>query len=250
MVKTHSLFLIGLPGCGKTTVVEKLQAFQRNAALGGVNVAVRESVGFDFAVQPEEQACLVWDAREQFDAYEPDWLQSFFAQTEQVMVTHWTTLDLMAQSQFNQQLKTWFKGRVFFADTLTPAKAMSLLSAESDSALNSASNLFEQDLVVLEVSIGRVVLDHLLFVLEMAQQNHQRPIWRAEGTLLTQEYVNPVVLDMTRSQLRTEGLQLKSGTEPQLLLGQLTFWLDKSIDPVQVQDWLTATLAPGERIVI
>jgi len=250
MVITHSLFLMGLPGCGKTSVVEKLQAFQCNAAFGDVNVAVRESVDFDFAAKPEEQACLVWDARETFDAYEPDWLQSFFAKTKPLIVTYWTTLDLMTQSQFNRELKTWFNGKVFFADTLTPVKAMSLLSAESDSASNPASSLFERDLVVLEVSIGRVVLDHLLFVLEMVQQNHQRPIWRAEGTLLTQEYVNPVVLDMTRGQLRTEGLQPKSGTEPQVLLGQLTFWLDKSIDPAQLQDWIVATLAPGERIVI
>jgi hypothetical protein len=132
MVKTHNLFLIGLPGCGKASVVERLQAFQRNGSFDGVNVAVHESIGFDFAVQPEEQACLVWDAREPFDAYEPDWLQSFFAQTKHLIITNWTRLDLVAQSQLNQQLKAWFKGCVFFADTLTPAKATLLLSAQLD----------------------------------------------------------------------------------------------------------------------
>lgn len=248
MTRINNLFLIGLPGCGKTQVVTQLDALKPLGTFELSDLIVRESIGFDFAARPEEQACLVWDARENFEAYETVWLNAFFAQSDRLMITHWTQLDLMLQSQFSRQLKTWFDGAVFYADTLVSHKLSSLLAPVSTP--KPMFSPIEQDVVTINFSIGRVVLDHLLFVLDMVQQNHQRPIWRAQGMLSTQEYVNPVMLDMTRSQLRTYGASVASHKQDDVTMRQLMFWMNPAFDQVQLRDWLAATLAPGERIGI
>ncbi|AHF00551.1 hypothetical protein THIAE_01155 [Thiomicrospira aerophila AL3] len=249
MLQQIKLFLIGLPGSGKSTVAAKIAEVVAQAGLAeSVALSLREAVGFDFARYEDEQACLVWDAREVLSFYDETWLEAFFDQADRLVISHWTQLDLIAQSRLNQQLKRWFNGQLFYADTLSNNKATALLTLKS-----AGYRLFshaDAQLIPLRLTMGRVVLDHLLFILEMVQQNYQRPIWRANGLLLTQEYANPVVVDMTHSQLRTGGGSLEQLDELGAGLGQLEFWLDQSFDQAQLQEWLVASLAPGERIGI
>ena len=249
MPQQIKLFLVGLPGSGKSTVAAKIaEVIAQAGSVESVALSLREAVGFDFALDEDEQACLVWDAREVLDFYDETWLKAFFDQADSLVITHWTQLDLMAQSQLNQQLKRWFNGQLFYADTWGVKKTMTLVRSPLTSG-----KLFEQagaNLVSLRLQLGRVVLDHLLFILEMVQQNYHRPIWRANGLLLTQEYANPVVVDMTHSQLRTYGAALEQYDASAARIGELTFWHDQSLDQAQLQEWLVASLAPGERIGI
>ena len=249
MLLQIKLFLIGLPGSGKSNLVARLHALIGQVAMPlSVSFSLRESQGFDFQCAEDEQACLVWDAREVLDFYDETWLAAFFAQADRLVITQWTQLDLMAQSQLNQQLKRWFNGQLFYADTLDVKKATALLG--SPLITGKSFDQVGTDIVPLCLPLGKVVLDHLLFILEMVQQNYHRPIWRANGLLLTQEYANPVIIDMTHSQLRTRGGKLEPLDEMGAGLGQLEFWLDQSFDQAQLQEWLVASLAPGERIGI
>lgn len=249
MLQQIKLFLIGLPGSGKSKLVARLHALIGQVAMPlPVSFSLREAQGFDFQCVEDEQACLVWDAREVLDFYDEAWLAAFFAQTDRLLISHWTRLDLMAQSQLNQQLKRWFNGQLFYADTLDVKKATALLAPPLITGKS-----FDQagaHIVPLCLPLGKVVLDHLLFILDMVQQNYQRPIWRASGLLLTQEYANPVIVDMTHSQLRTHGGRLEPLDELGAGLGQLEFWIDSSFDQAQLREWLVASLAPGERIGI
>ncbi len=212
------------------------------------SLSLREAEGFDFNCADDEQACLVWDAREDLAVYQAAWLEAFFAQTDRLVITHWIELDIIAQSQLLRQLRSWFDGQLFYAHTLDAKKATSLLTLPF--AHHKPCDYPGVSLVSLRLSLGRVVLDHLLFVLEMVQQNGQRPIWRAQALLDTQEYVNPVVIDMTHSQLRTHGAAVEPFDPLGMRVGDVTFWLDSALDQAQLREWLVASLAPGERIGI
>ncbi|SFR62864.1 hypothetical protein [Thiomicrospira sp. ALE5] len=244
MRQNHKLFLIGLPGSGKSSVVTKLKGLMEPTGMAQlIDARLREADGFDFSLDKDEQACLVWDVREHFSAYPEDWLKAFFAQADRLVLTNWTQLDLMAQNRFKRQLKDYYGSAVFYADTLAPEKAAALFAP-----LKQAFPCFSDagaNLHHITLPMGCVVLDHLLFVLDMVQQNYQRPIWRAAALLDTLEYANPVVLDMTHSQLRTFGWPLDRPVNNKLMPGQLNVWLDASFDHAQLQEWLDASLAPG-----
>lgn len=244
MEHINNLLLIGLPGSGKSRVYRALEY------LLPVECSVRESIGFDFSIRDNEQAWLIWDAREGFDYYDPEWLRAFFSQSHVLVVNFWTALDLTQQSMFKRQLKQWFSGSLCYADMLDKPMLQRALMSKFSGPIFLAPG---EGLTQFTCHLGRVVLDHLLFVLDRVQQQYANPIWRGEGVFNTLEYANPVKLEMSRAQLHSYGVQATHNqlTSPSITgLGELKLWISQDINLAELNEWLVASLAPGEVISI
>lgn len=98
------------------------------------------------------------------------------------------------------------------------------------------------ELETLRVQCPKMVLSHLLFVLEASRQAGQLSWWRVKGCLMTAEYVNPVAIEGTVNRLDTYAADL-SEDSPEM--GWITLE-GLNLDAEVLQEGLRASVAQGD----
>lgn len=222
-----SVCLVGWPGAGKTRLVQSL----KDSALA----EWQESAGLVWAVEPHQQAWVVIDARSPIE--DQDELARLLHAGDALVLMFWEAVGLDDQAWWLKQLKHSVPNKPYATcvyQTISASVIEKLLQAPP-----SAQNPNWPALARLEFSLPKVVLEHLLFVLDSAKQNMGLDIWRVQAVLDTQEYINPVAIEGTR--LRWDSFAATSDE-----LGQLRIE-GRNLDASQIQDWLQACFVAGHR---
>lgn len=222
-----SVCLVGWPGAGKTRLIKGLQANQ--------SLKLREAPGLVFDVQENEQAWVVMDARSPIE--DKAELTQLINAGDAIVLMFWQEVALDHQAWWLAQLKQ-----------IAPAKPYATCLYESlpdtrvKSLLNAPKTALKPDwpeLQSFEFTLPKVVLEHLMFVLDSAKQNLGVEFWRVQAVLDTLEYVNPVVLEGTRLRWDTFG----ADNEP-LQIGQI-YILARGLNEAELTSWLDACRAPA-----
>ena len=274
MSAVKKIQLLGLPGAGQTVVQQALKAYlsakmpkiaSRTGDFGKISafseVFEIEVPDFDAGrFEPVVERSLniaVIDMRSFFDRHLPvhqsveQFLQQLLLQCDGVIWSFVEAASLEQQTQWRQWLKAW-QERHF---RLPSVQCFSAQFAPNHQGLQSLLSLPEQPMRPLpelegyqtwQVQLPKVVLEHLLFVLDEGRRSGQLPIWWVKGEVLTQEYVNPVAIECSVLHWQTDAGVL-SPDDPSM--GQL--WIaGVDLSAELLQGMLSAALAQGEIPVV
>lgn len=216
--------LMGWPGAGKTRLRNVLAEFS--------DLTVAELPGLVWS----DNAPNLWtviDARQSMEDVAA--LQALLKSGQALVFMFWQDTELNHQAWWLRQLKEFVPNTPY----ITPMYDV-IRSADLDKLLAStaiAKSPSWPSLQTFEFELPKVVLEHLLFVLEGARLNLGMEIWRAQGVVETQEYENLVALEMTPNRLDTFAAETAvSGTFRISGIG-----LDRS----SLEEFLNACIAPG-----
>jgi hypothetical protein len=221
------VYLVGWPGSGKSRFKQQL------LDLGLTKV--REARGLAYEPQSNERVVSAIDARYRIDEVRE--LKMLVEAGQHLVLMFWTDIDLEQQAWWLAQLKTLLNGR-----GCLKVGRQGLNADQVAIWLQQAGEVHEPDWPVLdcwEFVVPRLVLDHLLFVLDAAQNSTNAVIWRVSGAIRTLEYVNPVAVEAGRGYVTT----YPASGEAEL--GCLHVQ-SQGVNHKQWQEWLQACYAPGE----
>jgi hypothetical protein len=232
-----SLVITGLPGSGKTRVIQSLQnnltrpGYFENQDLSDLNQVIL----------PYQLLCVI-DVRAALVSGRDDWLEERLQQLlfsadgiifsflesaaldDQAWWSKWVTLNaghLPIVRWLNQSFPVDWQG--------FPVK---------DDSVKSTSNALPKNLEPLQVyefSVGRICWEHLLFGLDSSKQNLGMKIARVKGLVQTLEYENKVAIE--GSATRLELFAADENNLPVGVLGQIQIqgedldqaWLDEIV---------------------
>lgn len=220
------LCLLGWPGAGKTRL---LKALQSNKTL-----ILREAPGLVFDVSDSEQAWVVIDARSPIE--DEAALGQLIKAGDAIVLMFWQEVSLDHQAWWLAQLKQVAPSKPFATclyENLAEARINSLLAAPK-----TAVQPDWPELQSFEFVLPKVVLEHLMFVLDTAKQNLGVEFWRVQAVLDTQEYVNPVALEGTF--LRWDTFAADKGVTQ---MGHIRI-LGRGLNQDDLNTWLQACHAP------
>ncbi|MBE0493332.1 MAG: hypothetical protein IBX48_03225 [Thiomicrospira sp.] len=224
---TPCVCLLGWPGAGKTRLLNGLQA---NQALN-----LREAPGLVFDVRDDEQGWVVIDARSPIE--DKAELTQLMNAGDAIVLMFWQEVTLDQQAWWLEQLKQMAPQKPYATslyESLSGARIKALLAAPK-----AALNPGWPELQSFEFSLPKVVLEHLMFVLDSAKQNLAVDFWRVQAVLNTQEYVNPVALEGTRFRWDTFGADKES-----IPIGQIRI-VGRGLNENDITAWLDACHAPA-----
>jgi len=251
--------LLGLPGAGKKRLKQALQGFFEGRT--GDSEQNFEVLVPEFAEMASGQMALpnnslnwaVIDCRSFL--VEDTVQQKALAYLEQLLFSCdavvWMfaeSSDLSTQSQWHKWLKQWqakYQRRLpsiqCFAQTFKhPHQGLNKLLQQAPLSHSAIPVLphFQS----LHFRLPKVVLEHLLFVLDASRQNLQLPLWRVKGSVMTAEYVNPVAVEGTANRWDTYASKL---SEKDPAMGQLTLE-GLGLESDHLQGVLQAAIAQGD----
>jgi hypothetical protein len=224
------VYLVGWPGAGKAELASELSAL-------GYQVDAGHALAWYDTDKP------VWalvDCRARVEDTQA--LKTLLNAGDVLVLMFWHHVSLDDQAWWLSQC------RELAADKPYVLKASQPLSAERVANLLVASKTAQNpnwpQVAVWELDFPyRVVLQHAMFVLEGARQQMPGRLWRVRWTCQTQEYVNPVVIDMTPSRFEAEAATEQDTICRIRIVGE-------GVDQPQVQqqfhEWFRACIAPGQ----
>lgn len=221
-----SVCLLGWPGAGKTRLLRGLQANQ--------TLNLREAPGLVFDVREDEPAWVVIDARSPIEDQAE--LAQLINAGDALVLMFWQDVGLDHQAWWLEQLKQIAPQKPYATclyESLPEARIKTLLSAPK-----TALNPGWPELQSFEFVLPRVVLEHLMFVLDTAKQNLGVEFWRVEAVLDTLEYVNPVKLEGTRHRWDRFAAEKTDQTGRIRIVG-------RGLNPQDLAAWLDACHAPA-----
>lgn len=224
---TPPICLLGWPGAGKTRLLKGLQANQ--------SLKLREAPGLVFDVRDDEQAWVVIDARSPIeDSAE---LTQLINAGDAIVLMFWQEVALDYQAWWLEQLKQIAPQKPYATclyESLPDARIKTLLQAPKTAVQPDWPELHSFEFV-----LPKVVLEHLMFVLDTAKQNLGVEFWRVQAVLSTQEYVNPVALEGTRLRWDTFGANNEC-----IQIGQIRI-MAQGLNEADLTTWLHACHAPA-----
>lgn len=243
----QTFHLIGWPGAGRTRVKAQLEeAF----AAHKIQAEVIEQPGLVWPEiaknypAPTEFLLTVIDSRSKI-ADEKE-LELLLNSGDALILSFWQAADLSTQAWWKNQVAKIAANKTCILFGLSPLNA-----GDIDKLLRltkSTKKTYWQPLETLEYELSTVVLDHLLMVLDAAQQNLGIQIWRATGVLDTLEYSNLIALEMTRNRLDTFGLEMENSTKQPAQPG-LVRLQGYNLNAAEIEGLLQASLAAGAGLV-
>lgn len=258
--KVVQIQLLGLPGAGKKRLKQALQGYFEGRT--GDSEQNFEVLVPEFADVASGQAVLpnnslnwaVIDCRSLLvveDAVQQQalvYLEQLLLSCDAVVWMFAESSELSIQSQWYKWLKQWqaehqrtLPSIQCFAQTFKhPHQGLDQFLQQaplSHSALPTLPH-FQS----LHFRLPKVVLEHLLFVLDVSRQNLQRPLWRVKGSVMSAEYVNPVAVEGTVNRWDTYASEL---SEKDPAMGQLTIE-GLGLESDHLQGVLQAAIAQGD----
>ena len=228
---SEPILIAGLPGCGKSRWI-----------------AAREAEGAPFRWlewqphQPLDGSTPVWtliDLRAEPSEALLDALQPLLAASCATIGLFAEETDIFLQSRWREKLRLCKKdgGPLHLSHFLSAPFLSELPRCQpaSSSALNWPV------LHRVTAPLGRVVLEHLLFVLQGLEASTTMRFWRVQGVLETLEYVNPVAVEGSLAGLWTHAGE-RSDKRLRLLV--------ENPDLPALEEGLRAALAPGQAMDI
>lgn len=222
-----SVCLLGWPGSGKSRLLAALHNHQ--------SLNLREAPGLVFDVSDHEQAWVVIDARSPVDNQVE--LTQLLLAGDALVLMFWHEVGLDHQAWWLAQLKQIAPNKPFATcqyDNLSEARIHALLAAPK-----TAVQPDWPELDSFEFRLPKVVLEHVMFVLDTAKQNLGVELWRVQAVLDTQEYINAVALEGTRLRWDTFG----ADPSPEQI-GQICI-LGRGLNATELSAWLQACHAPA-----
>jgi len=274
MSAVKKIQLLGLPGAGQLNIQQALEAYfsknkaQKASGTGDFSKISTFSEVFEIKVpdfksgrfEPVAEQSLniaVIDMRQFFDRHLPihqaaeQFLQQLLLQCDGVIWSFAEAASLEQQTQWRQWLKAWQEQHF----SLPSIQCFSQQFAANHQGLQSLLSLPEQPMRPLpelegyqtwQVQLPKVVLEHLLFVLDEGRRSGQLPIWWVKGEVMTQEYVNPVAIEGSVLHWQTDAGVL---SPDDLSMGQL--WIaGVDLSAELLQGMLSAAIAQGEIPVV
>ncbi len=215
------ILIAGLPGCGKSRWI---------------------------AAQPDPMRFIEWRWGDVVPPHVPVWtlidlrgdparvfpaLKPFLAVSEAILGVFAEETDLSRQAAWRQKLRLEnFGGTpLHFSHYFNQSAGLPTVSSRVESVRLPLPNLTS-----LSVRLPQMVLEHLLFVLQGLEQSTPMRFWRAQGCLMTLEYVNAVAVEGSLA-----GIWTHAGEEPD---GQLHLMVE-NLDRDALLEGLQAARAPG-----
>lgn len=228
---SESILIAGLPGCGKSRWI-----------------AARKAEGAPFRWiewqpgQPLDADCPVWtliDLRGEPSEAVMGALQRLLAASSAIIGVFAEETDVFRQSRWREKIRSRKNGGgpVHFSHYMQ-APFLAELPRRPPASLPVVN---WPALQAFRVTLGQVVLEHLLFVLQGLEAGTAMRFWRVHGVLDTLEYANPVVVEGSLAGLWTHAGERADG---QLHL------LVENPDPSALEEGLRAALAPGQNMDI
>jgi len=212
------IVVTGLPGCGKTGVVNSLveqfgcQAINHEALTEAHNGVLDWDGFFPIAASVQQMDRQIWcviDARSTLED-EPDWVAEALAEklkiADAVVFSFVENASLQQQSWWNRWLAEQVE--VLSRETIPVVRCFYQQFPQGFDGFNVESkhktsmNGFETP-QRYEFEVGSVMLDHLLMGLDNSRRNLGMKIVRTEGVLETFEFDNLIVLQGTPYRLDT-----------------------------------------------
>lgn len=236
--------LIGWPGAGRTRVKAQLEAV---FAAHKIQAEVIEQPGLvwpDTTDSTAEFLLTVIDSRSKIDDQQE--LAELLQSGDALIFNFWQMADLGTQAWWKNQVSKivadkpciWLVQGLFTTNDLTK---LSRLTKSNDKP-------YWRPLEILEYEMSKVVLDHLLMVLDGAQQNLGLQIWRAVGVVDSLEYSNLIAVELTKNRLDTFGLDEATDLANGLKVGLIKLQ-GYGLNSAEITSLLQASLAPGGSLV-
>lgn len=259
-VQTTQLVITGLPGCGKTRVIQSLPSDYLNHSSDdetplSINrpikiVEVLEVNGLEALLNAERIWCVI-DVRSIFLAGRDDWLEArlknLVKQANGIVFSFLESSSLDEQAWWSRWVNQHAKGLPIvrwlnqrfpsgFSDQwagfkMNPKAELTLLK-KGCSGVERFSATALPNLQSFHFSVKRISLEHLLFGLDSSKQNLGMKIVRVQGVVQTIEYANLVAIE--GSALRWDTFAATSDTEAGSLtiqgIGLEKSWLEELVN--------------------
>lgn len=203
----ESIYLLGLPGAGKSKVASAL------IAQGYSAFQIDRRLMDEWRVNPTLACWTIIDVRNVVNEQQAESLLSILgamvAVSSVVVFSFVEEADLNAQNSWRKWLTAHapnvqvvrLHGEQFSTPDLSSLLALSegdehksLLSETRLQAMSQVTDYY-QTLQQFDFPLQKVMLDYLLFGLDSSKQNLAMAIWRVTGTVWTHEYHNPVRIE-------------------------------------------------------